>query len=119
MTSLVAVVLALAVYRLTVLVTKDYIAEPLRSWMRGELAPIRPDFTSWNDYRAAVDEWRERKPRRFGHHLAYLSSCPWCCSIWAAAVLVPLTALVSWWAWVDAGLASSAVAGIVFERVNE
>lgn len=87
---IVAVVLALAVYRATVLVTKDYICEPVRSLLR-----------------------------RFGRHGDYLSSCPWCCSVWAAAVLVPLTALVSWWSWVDAGLASSAVAGIVFERFNE
>ena len=111
LTPLVAVLLALAVYRATVLVTKDYICEPLRSWMRDD----EPD-----DYPSSEwDEWNARPPRRFGHHLAYLSSCPWCCSIWVAAVLVPPTALVSWWLWVDAGLASSAVAGVVFERVNE
>lgn len=90
MTPLVAILIAVAVYRATVLITKDYICEPVRVILR-----------------------------RLGRHGDYLSTCPWCASIWVAAVLVPLTALVPWFVWVDAGLASSAVAGIVFELVNE
>lgn len=89
MTALTATLLALAVYRASVLVTKDYICEPVRILLR-----------------------------RLGRHGDYLSTCPWCASMWAAAVLVPLTALVSWFVWVDAGLAASAVTGIIFERVN-
>lgn len=89
MTALHAVVLALAVYRLTVLVTKDYIAEPVRVFLR-----------------------------RQGRHGEYLSSCPWCCSFWMGVVVVPLTLAVGWWWEVDLVFACSAVAAVIFERVN-
>lgn len=112
------VVLALAVYRTTVLLTKDYICEPLRSRMRRIGKPPRPKAGS---PAAEYFEWLKapRSRPRLAEHADYLSRCPWCASIWVAAALVPLTALVPWFVWVDAGLASSAVAGVIFERVNE
>lgn len=82
--------MAAAVYRVTVLLLKDYVAEPVRRVMRASGSA----------------------------HLEYLCSCPWCCSIWAGAVIVPLTVLVSWWWCVDAVLACSAVAGIALDGVK-
>jgi hypothetical protein len=86
-TPLLALVTALAVYRGTVLVLKDYISEFLRHSMR---------------------ECGNR-------HLDYLSKCPWCSSMWVAAVIVPLTLWVSWWVVVDLILACSAVTGILLD----
>lgn len=87
LTPLLALVAALAVYRGTVLILNDYIAEPLRRLLRGS-----------SDY------------------LTYLSECPWCCSIWVGAVIVPLTLWVNWWLVVDLILACSAVTGILLDR---
>ena len=85
-TPLLALLTALAVYRATILLLRDYITEPLRRLLRGS-----------------------------GDHLTYLSECPWCSSIWLGAVVVPLTLWVSWWLVVDLVLACSAVAGILLD----
>ena len=86
LTPLLALVVALAVYRGTVLITKDYITDRCRTLLRS-----------------------------LGQHGAYLSECPWCASMWVAAALVPLTIYVSWGYVVDMVLASSAVAGIILD----
>ena len=91
MKPLTALFMALAVYRGTVLLLKDYIAEPIRTIIRG-------------------CHWQRVRP-----HLEYLSSCPWCASMWVSFVIVPLTVLVSWWWVVDAILASSAFTGILLD----
>ena len=88
-TLLLFVILALAVYRATVLLLHDYITTGIRNWMQTK-----------------------------GRHFEYLSTCPWCSSMWVAAVLVPLTLFVSWWYVVDTVLACSAVAAVVSEKVN-
>lgn len=79
-----------AVYRLTRLVTSDYIAEPIRKW--------------------AERRWGTESKR------AYLLTCNWCLSIYVApAVAVPV---VLWpsnrivWA-VVLSLTASAVAGLI------
>lgn len=93
MKPLVALFMVLAVYRGTVLVLKDYIAEPVRRCMRES----------------------GRRPLWCRKHLEYLSNCPWCSSFWVACVIVPLTVFVSWWWIIDAILASSAVTGILLD----
>jgi hypothetical protein len=85
-TPLLALVTALAVYRGTVLVLKDYIAEPVRAILRS-----------------------------LNRHTEYLSSCPWCSSMYVGAVIVPLTLWVSWWLVVDLILACSALTGILLD----
>lgn len=85
-TPLLALVTALAVYRGTVLILRDYISQALRVTLR-----------------------------RLGRHTEYLAECPWCASIWVGAVIVPLTLWVSWWLVVDLILACSAVTGILLD----
>jgi hypothetical protein len=43
-------------------------------------------------------------------------TCPWCVSVWAAVVVVILTVNAgTWWSWVAAVLAGSAVGGLLSE----
>lgn len=98
--SITLLVYALAVARVTRLVTADKITEGLRGRV------IR-----WADRRAGVDPADEFPPTPL---LAYLVTCPWCVSIYVGAVAAPL---VYWlgetpWTLVPAlALAFSAVAG--------
>lgn len=103
MTLLHVVLLLLAVYRGTILLTKDYICEPLRRWMRQERAVPH----------SCGPSYEVRWP-----HFYYLSTCPWCCSMWVATALVPLTVLVSWFWTVDLVLACSAVTGVAMDGVR-
>lgn len=79
---------ALAVFRLTHLITDDRIpVGPLRDWVQRR----RPD--------SLLAEW---------------FTCPWCCSPYvAAAVLVTHGVFPGWWPYVAAVLAFSAVAGLL------
>lgn len=138
MTATVAVVAALAVYRLTMLVTADTITEPARErvidWLNARKhpgRPVMPESTPAPDgpflpgeptvdllesgplvVDGATMVARATDP----HRLAYLLDCPWCASIWLAA---PASAVTYWWShtpawWIAAGtLAASAVTGIV------
>lgn len=88
---------ALATYRLTRLVYQDEITAPMR---------------------AKAFEQIKKLPTPLADKLAYLLTCPWCVSIYAAAVLIvlrkthpELAALLT------AVLASSAVAGAISERL--
>lgn len=58
---------ALAVARLTGLITQDLITEPVRDAVIGRLPA-----------------------NQVGEHLEDLITCPWCVSIWVAAVVAPL-----------------------------
>lgn len=90
LTWLQAVLTMLAVHRLSVLVTKDIITQPVRKW---------------------IDD-------RFTGKLVDFIFCPWCVSIWIAAGAVPLTIWCwVWWGWVALGLAASSVAGFFAELV--
>lgn len=64
MTALQLVLVALATYRVTRLVTADRISQPIREW-----SLARSDF------------------------LGYLTSCDWCLSIWVAPVPVAVNVL--------------------------
>lgn len=55
-------------------------------------------------------------PNRLGEALEYLVTCPWCVSIWVAALTAPLVWLWGDTAWVQVplvALAASQVAGMV------
>lgn len=85
---------ALAVYRITRLITEDTLTEPPRLLLQAEL-------------------------KRRGHiKLAYLLGCPWCSGFWVAVAV----GLVRWrapraWQAVRWPLAMSAAAGVIAERV--
>lgn len=89
LTWLQIVLTALAVYRLTILVTRDTITDGPRHWLQRQ-------FTG-----TFVDFWE----------------CPWCTSVWIAAGACALTYYEwDWWQWVCLGLTSSAVAGFFSEH---
>lgn len=89
------VVGALATYRLTRLVTEDTILD-------------RP--------REAV----HRRAARTGHtKFSYFVTCPWCTSIYLAAVVIVLSVFAeSWFAYIAVALAFSAVAGVIASKVG-
>lgn len=62
---------ALAVHRLTRLVTEDEVTRPLRDWADGLTA---------------------EGPLQEQTRLGYFLTCPWCVSVWAAAGWLALTA---------------------------
>ena len=83
------VVDALAVFSLTILVTRDVITEKPRQWIK----------------------------RRLGLHAFDFITCPWCTSVWIAAAVVALTVFVpSEWKYVAYLLTCTAVAGFLAER---
>lgn len=83
------VLYALAVFRLTVLVTEDYVASRPRRWVESR-----------------GDTW------------AVFITCPWCVSIWLAAGFVALACLAQPLALIlGAVLALSAVAGLLAGKV--
>lgn len=93
---LLALLAALTVYRVARLVTADTITEPARKWVEAK----------------AVAEGG----RKLWIKLDDLVVCPWCVSVWAGAVVAPVTV---WWGdnrVILAGLlalAASAVAGLL------
>lgn len=99
----------LAVYRLTRLVTRDKIGEPLRH------AVIRSAYRRAGYLNEAVDPEVAVEVDPDPPKLAYLVTCPWCLGLWATAA----AGLVRWVAGPDAWralrrpLAVAAVAGLV------
>jgi hypothetical protein len=80
---------ALATFRLTRLVTQDWITDPARQQIKARYGPAAYDFVT----------------------------CPWCVSIWlAAAVLTARRLAPRAWSLAAAGLAASATAGFLAER---
>lgn len=79
----------LAVYRLTILITRDAITERLRKWVR----------------------------KHMGDKAFLFITCPWCTSMWIAMGVVVLTALApNQWKYVAAVLTLSAGAGFLAEH---
>jgi hypothetical protein len=67
------VVYALAVARVTGLITQDEITRPARDWLLARLDDTGP-----------------------ARAVAYLITCPWCASIYVAAVAAPIAWLWGW-----------------------
>lgn len=107
----------LCVFRLTRLVTADVITEPMRERLRRRgyrILEHRATPTS------PVDQVQEiPKPGRSGARwLHSLVTCPWCFSVYAAAGTVVMARFFGgWFFYVACGLAFSAVAGIVSEKL--
>lgn len=83
---------ALAVHRLTKLVLDDEITKPLREkiWKR-----FPPETTK----------------------IGYLTTCPWCVSIWAGVAVIAAEAIApDVWRPIARILAMSSVTGILFEK---
>lgn len=137
MDALELLVLSLAAYRLTRLVTTDVITEPLRRrvWARwpdtdtvfpndGTVA-INPESPAYGTTAHGVEVfwseddngWLAVQPSLVG----YLVSCDWCAGLWVSAVVVAPTGLLSGWGWwtVPVWLAVGAVVGIVAELVED
>jgi hypothetical protein len=89
MTALILIFWALAVARLTRLVTRDKITEPGRQWLLGHLGTES--------------------------QISYLVHCDWCTSIWVGFATAPIVFLATdwpWWLWPVAALGASQVTGL-------
>lgn len=86
------VVYALAVARVTGLITTDAITEPIRDRII-----------------AGLDD----RPRTLGAHITTLITCPWCASVWVAAVAAPLV-----WFWGDSPIMLVPALGLAFSQVT-
>ena len=82
------VILALATYRITRLVTRDVITEGFRNWF-----------------------WKKFPPE--SKKLGYLITCEWCLSIWVASLLIASAMITSVTIAVASVFALSAVAGLL------
>lgn len=128
---------ALAVYRLTLLVVKDTITEPLREKLRARVEAKREILripgtrveSSASDgpliYKtdgATIEAIRPRKIQFYSQftELAWLFelvTCPWCVGVWAAGLVTMLTVEVPQvWQYPAFGLALAAAAGFLSER---
>jgi len=85
---------ALAVFRLTRLVTQD------------TLPPVRKA-------REALIEWDEKRGKDSPY--AELITCPWCFSMWVSLGLVFVVKRFAWWKSMRRVLAFSAVSGLLAE----
>lgn len=88
------------VFRLTALLTRDTITQPVRSWLGRpfELGGAKLQGGRW---------W-----------LFELATCPWCISVWIAAATVTFTVLApAVWQYVAFAACLSAAAGVLSERV--
>lgn len=88
MTLLEFVILGLATYRLTRLITTDNITEPIRERI-----------------------WKKYPPH--SSKLGYLITCNWCMSVWVASIVVPSAIIISVLVYVYAVFAVSAIAGLL------
>jgi hypothetical protein len=81
-------VLGLATYRLTRLITTDNITEPIRERI-----------------------WDKYPPQ--STRLGYLITCDWCSSIWVASIVIPSAMIIPVLVYVYAVFAVSAIAGLL------
>ena len=88
-----AIILALAVFRLSRLFTTDTIFEPLREWI-----------------------WKRKNPSTL---LGYFFTCNWCMSIWFASLITVCYTIVPTATIVPClSLALSAVAGLISNKLD-
>lgn len=88
MTPLEFIIIGLATYRLTRLVTTDTIFEALRERFWGKYPPQ-------------------------SSKLGYLITCDWCTSVWVASIVVPSVMIIPALVYVYAVFAVSAIAGLL------
>lgn len=85
-------VYALAVARVTGLITTDTITEGARD---------------------AVIGWLDDRPKTLGAYLATLITCPWCAGMWVSLVTAPLV-----WFWGDSPAMLIAALALAFGQVT-
>lgn len=96
-TALALLVDTVAVYRLTKLITEDYLTEDLRLLLLDK-------------FPAVIDKRTGQKRRS---KIAYFINCPWCVSIWAAAFIFTLRKInPELTTYLSSILAASAVTGV-------
>ena len=126
---------ALAIFRLSRLVTSDTILGRPRNWLLrrwpgadtefhdSETERIEGKGAAYNAVRGRpvtpVPEWKPRlwvvvEPHWFGN----LISCVWCISIYVAVAVVAARAWWDWWQWPALVAAGSAVAGWIHTRTQ-
>ena len=88
MTLLELVIYGLATYRLTRLITRDVITEPVRNWV-----------------------WKKMPPDK--SKIGYLFTCEWCMSIYVASLLLVSSMITSATDIAATLLALSAIAGLL------
>ena len=116
---------ALAIFRLSRLVTTDSILDPPRDWLLRRWPGNGTEF-----YDSEVDDsevggrpvvplegtrprvWVVVDPHWFGS----LISCMWCLSVYVAVAVVALRQWWDWWQWPALVAAGSAVAGWIHTR---
>lgn len=92
---LLLLIYALAVARVTGLITADSLTE---------------------DARDAIIAWLDDRPKTLGNYVSILIGCPWCVSMWVSLIAAPLV-----WFWAEwpvmlvlaLGLAISQVTGMI------
>lgn len=90
------VILALAVARISRLITEDTLTQPIRDWIMTKEAG-----------------WKQGKVGAVS--LTTLINCHWCAGIWVTAGVIGLS-WVDWLWWLWTGLAVAQVAAMVNER---
>lgn len=83
---------ALAVARVTGLITTDTITESARD---------------------AVIGWLDDRPRTLGSYLAVLITCPWCASVWLGLLASPMI-----WLWGDSPVMLVPALALAFSQVT-
>jgi hypothetical protein len=89
---LLLLIYALAVARVTGLITADAITEDLRDSLTG---------------------WLDDRPRTLGAYITTLITCPWCVSIWLAFIASPLV-----WFWGDSPVMLIPAIALAFSQVT-
>ena len=126
---------ALAIFRLSRLVTSDTILDRPRTWLLrrwpgadtefydSETERIEGDGAAYTIVRGRpVAPIPESNPRLWvvvqPHWLGSLAECVWCVSVWIAVVVVALRAWWDWWQWPALVAAGSAAAGWIHTRTQ-
>lgn len=112
---LLASIYALAVYRITRLVTEDSITASLREWLRGHAH--EEQIRQWTEAGNPRTETRIGERRGVTLALWKLATCSWCVSLWiAAGAVLGFIYAASWFTYAMAVFAFSAVAGLIADR---
>lgn len=90
--ALLLLIYALAVARVTGLITADAITEGLRDSLIG---------------------WLDDRPKTLGAYISTLVTCPWCVSIWVGFIAAPLV-----WLWSDSPVMLIPAIALAFSQVT-
>ncbi len=113
--AIVLIVEALAVFRLTRLVTTDTVTAPVRDGIH-ERATLR--LVKRDPFAGTVTESKTVQRRGVWAWAWEFVSCSWCVSVWAGGGVVAMMAWQGgWFQYVAAALALSTISGAIAERL--